>query len=106
MEVVVKAPMVPYREAIKTSTKVQGKYKKQTGGKGQFGDTWIEISPLKRGDCKPILIEPVMKIEIVVPSDHVGDVMGTSTLNAVRFRVLIQAMIRKQSAHMCRWRRS
>ena len=151
VEVVVKAPMVPYREAIKTSTKVQGKYKKQTGGKGQFGDTWIEISPLKRGegyifedkivggaipktyipavdkgiqdamrsgiiahfpmvdvkvslydgsyhnvdssemafkiagslgfkkgvlDCKPILIEPVMKMEIVVPSDHVGDVMG------------------------------
>ena len=151
VEVVVKAPMVPYREAIKASTKVQGKYKKQTGGKGQFGDTWIEISPLKRGegyifedkivggaipktyipavdkgiqdamrsgiiahfpmvdvkvslydgsyhnvdssemafkiagslgfkkgvlDCKPILIEPVMKMEIVVPSDHVGDVMG------------------------------
>ncbi|MFP6637185.1 MAG: elongation factor G [Nitrospinaceae bacterium] len=151
VEVDVKAPKVPYRETIKGSTKVQGKYKKQTGGKGQFGDTWIEISPLKRGegfifvdnivggsiprtyipavekgiheamalgiiahcpmvdvkvrlydgsyhnvdssemafkiagslgfkkgimDCKPILIEPIMKMEIVVPSDHVGDIMG------------------------------
>lgn len=151
VEVVVKAPKVPYRETIKGSTKVQGKYKKQTGGKGQFGDTWIEISPMKRGegyifedkivggaipktyipavdkgiqeamaggiiahypmvdvkvslydgsyhnvdssemafkiagslgfkkgvaDCKPILTEPIMNMEIVVPSDHVGDIMG------------------------------
>jgi elongation factor G len=151
VEVDVKAPKVPYREAIKGTTKVQGKYKKQTGGKGQFGDTWIEISSLKRGEgyifedkivggaipktyipavdkgiqeamangiiahypmvdvkvrlydgsyhnvdssemafkiagslgfkkgvmeCKPILIEPVMSMEIVVPSDHVGDIMG------------------------------
>lgn len=147
----VKVPKIPYRETLKGSTKVQGKYKKQTGGKGQFGDTWIEISPMKRGegyifednivggaipktyipavdkgiqeamangviahypmvdvkvrlydgsyhnvdssemafkiagslgfkkgvmDCKPILIEPIMNMEIVVPSDHVGDIMG------------------------------
>ncbi|MBT5472506.1 MAG: elongation factor G, partial [Nitrospina sp.] len=50
VEVDVKEPQIPYREGIKGSTKVQGKYKKQTGGKGQFGDTWIEISPLKRGE--------------------------------------------------------
>ena len=160
VEVEVKAPKVPYREAIKGSTKVQGKYKKQTGGKGQFGDTWIEISPQKRGegyvfedkivggaipktyipavdkgiqeamangiiahypmvdvkvklydgsyhnvdssemafkiagslgfkkgvmDCKPILIEPVMNMEIVVPSDHVGDIMGD--INAKRGKI-------------------
>ena len=160
VEVEVKAPKVPYREAIKGSTKVQGKYKKQTGGKGQFGDTWIEISPQKRGEgyvfedkivggaipktyipavdkgiqeamangiiahypmvdvkvklydgsyhnvdssemafkiagslgfkkgvmgCKPILIEPVMNMEIVVPSDHVGDVMGD--INAKRGKI-------------------
>jgi elongation factor G len=151
VEVDVKAPKIPYREAIKASTKVQGKYKKQTGGKGQFGDIWIEISPLIRGegyvfedkivggaipktyipavdkgiqeamaggiiahcpivdvkvtlfdgtyhnvdsseisfkiagslgfkkgfmDCKPILIEPIMNMEIKVPSENVGDVMG------------------------------
>ena len=160
VEVEVKAPKVPYREAIKGSTKVQGKYKKQTGGKGQFGDTWIEISPQKRGegyvfedkivggaipktyipavdkgiqeamangiiahypmvdvkvklydgsyhnvdssemafkiagslgfkkggmDCKPILIEPGINMEIVVPSDHVGDIMGD--INAKRGKI-------------------
>lgn len=160
VEVDVKAPKVPYREAIKGSTKVQGKYKKQTGGKGQFGDTWIEISPLKRGEgyifenkivggaipktyipavdkgiqeamahgiiahypmvdvkvslydgsyhnvdssemafkiagslgfkkgvneCKPILTEPIMNMEIVVPSDHVGDIMGD--LNSKRGKI-------------------
>ena len=160
VEVEVKAPKVPYRETIKSSTKVQGKYKKQTGGKGQFGDTWIEVSPRKRGEgyifedkivggaipktyipavdkgiqeamangiiahypmvdvkvklydgsyhnvdssemafkiagslgfkkgvmgCKPILIEPVMNMEIVVPSDHVGDVMGD--INAKRGKI-------------------
>ncbi|MBT3367253.1 MAG: elongation factor G, partial [Nitrospina sp.] len=50
VEVDVMTPKVPYRETIKGSTKVQGKYKKQTGGKGQFGDTWIEISSRKRGE--------------------------------------------------------
>ena len=160
VEVEVKVPKVPYREAIKGSTKVQGKYKKQTGGKRQFGDTWIEVSPRKRGegyifedkivggaipktyipavdkgiqeamangiiahypmvdvkvklydgsyhnvdssemafkiagslgfkkgvmDCKPILIEPVMNMEIVVPSDHVGDIMGD--INAKRGKI-------------------
>lgn len=160
VEVNVKAPQIPYRETIKGSTKVQGKYKKQTGGKGQFGDTWIEISPLKRGegfvfedkivggaipktyipavekgieeamangviahypmvdvkvklydgsyhnvdssemafkiagslgfkkgilDCSPILIEPIMNMEIVVPNDQVGDIMGD--LNAKRGKI-------------------
>jgi len=160
VSVEVKAPQIPYREAIKGTTKVQGKYKKQTGGKGQFGDTWIEISPMKRGegfvfenkivggaipktyipavekgiqeamangiiahypmvdvkvslydgsyhnvdssemafkiagslgfkkgipDCKPILIEPVMNMEIVVPNDQVGDVMGD--LNSKRGKI-------------------
>ncbi len=44
-EVVLKAPKVAYRETIRKSTKVQGKYKKQSGGHGQFGDVWIEFSP-------------------------------------------------------------
>jgi elongation factor G len=49
VEVDVNPPRVPYRETIRGTTKTQGRYKKQTGGKGQFGDTWIEISPLKKG---------------------------------------------------------
>lgn len=160
VEVDVKAPKIPYRETIKGTTKVQGKYKKQTGGKGQFGDTWLEISSLKRGEgyifedkivggavpktyipavdkgiqeamaggiiahfpmvdvkvklydgsyhnvdssemsfkiagslgfkkgvmeCKPVLIEPIMNMEIVVPGDHVGDIMGD--INAKRGKI-------------------
>ncbi|MAE06470.1 MAG: elongation factor G [Nitrospinae bacterium] len=50
VEVEMRTPRVPYRETIKGKTKVQGRYKKQTGGKGQFGDTWLEIEPLSRGD--------------------------------------------------------
>ncbi len=48
-EVELKAPKVPYLETIKASSKAQGKYKKQSGGRGQFGDTWIEIQPQPRG---------------------------------------------------------
>jgi len=50
VEVNLKQPKVPYRETIKGSTKVQGKYKRQSGGRGQYGDTWLEISPLPRGE--------------------------------------------------------
>ena len=38
-------PIIPYRETIKSKVKVQGKYKKQSGGHGQFGDVWIEFEP-------------------------------------------------------------
>ncbi len=46
VEVDVKPPKIPYRETIRSKTKVQGKHKKQSGGHGQFGDTWLEISPV------------------------------------------------------------
>ncbi len=160
-EVVLREPKVPYRETIKLSTKVQGKYKKQSGGKGQFGDVWIELKPLPRGAgyefvdkivggviprnyipavdkgiveamktgpltksqvvdvqvvlydgshhsvdssemafkvagsmafkkameaCKPILLEPIMAMEITVPDDCMGDVIGD--LNSRRGKVV------------------
>ncbi|MCI0468455.1 MAG: elongation factor G, partial [Nitrospirae bacterium] len=49
VEVVMKTPKIPYREAIRAHAKAQGKYKKQSGGKGQYGDCSIEIEPLQRG---------------------------------------------------------
>ena len=160
-EVILSEPKVPYRETIKLSTQVQGKYKKQSGGKGQFGDVWIEVKPLPRGSgyefvdkvvggviprnyipavdkgiieamktgpltksqvvdlqvtlydgshhsvdssemafkvagsmafkkamevCKPVLLEPIMAIEITVPDDCMGDVIGD--LNSRRGKVV------------------
>ncbi len=41
---------VPYKETIKTASKAQGRHKRQTGGKGQFGDCWIELAPQARGE--------------------------------------------------------
>ncbi|MGA1868702.1 MAG: elongation factor G [bacterium] len=159
-EVIMKTPKVPYKETIHGSTKVQGKYKKQTGGRGQYGDTWLQIDPLppgggfefvnaivggaiprqyipavekgimgameegilagypitdvkvtlydgsfhsvdssemafkiaasmgfKRGfmECKPGLLEPIMNIEVTVPEECVGDIMGD--MNSKRGRV-------------------
>ena len=160
-EVILKEPKVPYRETIKASTKVQGKFKKQSGGRGQYGDVWIEVKPQPRGtgyefvdkvvggvvprnyipavdkgiieamktgpltrnqvvdvqvtlydgshhsvdssemafkvagsmafkkameNCKPVLLEPIMAMEITVPDDCMGDVIGD--LNSRRGKVV------------------
>lgn len=50
VEVNLSVPKVPYKETIKGKARIQGKYKKQTGGRGQYGDCWIEMEPLGRGD--------------------------------------------------------
>jgi len=161
VDVLLTPPKVPYRETIKGTVEVQGKYKKQTGGRGQYGDTRIKIEPLPPGGgfefvdkivggaipkqyipavekgiaeamqrgilagypatdirvtlydgsyhavdssemafkiagsmgfkegakkAKPTLLEPIMKMEVVVPEDYMGDVMGD--LNGRRGRVL------------------
>jgi elongation factor G len=49
-EVNLKPPRVPYQETIKVPAKAQGRYKKQTGGRGQFGDCHIEIAPQAHGE--------------------------------------------------------
>jgi elongation factor G len=160
VEVDMKTPKIPYRETIKTSTKTQGKYKKQSGGRGQFGDCYIEIEPLAKGagfefvdkivggaiprqyipavekgiveamregviagyplvdlrvilydgsyhsvdssemafkiagsmaikkavqDAKPVLLEPIMKIEVTIPEEPLGAVIGD--LNSKRGKV-------------------
>ncbi|MBI3745718.1 MAG: elongation factor G [Chloroflexi bacterium] len=43
--IVTKTPRVPYRETIRGKTQVHGRYKKQTGGHGMFGDVWLELEP-------------------------------------------------------------
>ncbi|HVN97755.1 MAG TPA: elongation factor G [Syntrophorhabdaceae bacterium] len=161
VEVELKEPKVPYKETIKGTTKVQGKYKKQSGGKGQYGDTWLEIGPLPRGtgfefvdkvvggsvprqyipavekgiveamnqgmlagypvvdfrvalydgsyhdvdssemafkiaasmgfkkgleQCKPVLLEPIMRIEVIVPDENMGDIMGD--MNSRRGKII------------------
>ncbi len=161
VEVNLKLPKVSYKETIKGKARVQGKYKKQSGGRGQYGDCWIEIEALPRGEgfqfydkivggviprqyipavekgivealnegplaghpvvdfkvdlvdgsfhtvdssemafkiagsmafkkgvmeAKPTLLEPVMEMEITVPDDAMGDIIGD--LNSRRGRVL------------------
>ncbi len=49
VDVTLLPPRIPYKETVKGRSEVQGKYKKQTGGRGQYGDVWLRIEPLARG---------------------------------------------------------
>lgn len=50
VEVELKIPRVPYLESITKTAKGQGKYKKQSGGRGQYGDCWIKLEPVTNGE--------------------------------------------------------
>ncbi len=50
VEVELARPKIPYRETIRKKAEAQGKFKKQTGGRGQYGDCWLRLEPLQRGE--------------------------------------------------------
>jgi elongation factor G len=50
VEVELTPPKIPYKETIRGTAKVEGKHKKQSGGRGQYGHVWIEFSPLPAGE--------------------------------------------------------
>ncbi len=160
-DVILHTPKIPYHETVHATARAQGKYKKQTGGHGQYGDCWLEVAPLPRGGgftfehrvvggaiprnfipavekgvseamhegvlggfpvvdvrvavydgsyhvvdssemsfkiagsmafkkametAQPVLLEPMMTVEVEAPTDAVGAVMGD--LNARRGRIL------------------
>lgn len=161
-------PKIPYRETIKKPATAQGKYKRQSGGRGQYGDVWLKVEPLERGrgfefvdqivggvvpknyipavekgvkeameqgilagfpvvdvrvtlydgshhpvdssdmafkiagsmgfknaalQANPTILEPIMKVEIIVPEKYMGDVMGQ--ISAKRGRILGTDMMGK-----------
>jgi elongation factor G len=49
VQVETRTPRVPYRESLRAKASAQGRYKRQTGGHGQFGDAWLEVEPLAVG---------------------------------------------------------
>ncbi|MBD3349603.1 MAG: elongation factor G [Candidatus Eisenbacteria bacterium] len=59
VEVELDKPRIPYRETIKGTSKAEGKYKKQTGGRGQFGVAWLRLEPNERGEGFEFLDEIV-----------------------------------------------
>lgn len=60
-EVTLKPPRVPYQETITASAKAHGRHKKQTGGRGQFGDCHLEVEPLGADDSHDLVFEDRIK---------------------------------------------
>jgi elongation factor G len=71
VETELEKPRIPYRETIKGKAEAQGKYKRQSGGRGQYGDVWLRLEPLPRGTGFEFVNEIVGG---VVPSKYIPSV--------------------------------
>jgi elongation factor G len=71
VETELEKPRIPYRETIKGKAEAQGKYKRQSGGRGQYGDVWLRLEPLPRGTGFEFVDEIVGG---VVPSKYIPSV--------------------------------
>jgi len=83
VEVTLKPPRVPYQETIRKSAKAHGRHKKQSGGRGQFGDCHIEIEPIDPDPARP---GDIVEFEFV--NAIKGGVIPTSFIPAVEKGVL------------------
>jgi elongation factor G len=79
VEVNLAKPRIPYRETIRKKVQVQGRYKKQSGGRGQYGDVWIRFEPQSRNEG------------FAFENEIVGGVVPTKYIPAVE-KGLIEAM--------------
>jgi elongation factor G len=75
-------PRVAYRETIRKTVKTQGRHKKQSGGHGQFGDVWIEFSPIGDTDVDMEFVDKV--VGGVVPRNFIPSVEKGLRENIVR----------------------
>jgi elongation factor G len=82
---------VAFRETIKGSSEAQGKYKKQTGGRGQYGDVWLRVAPLERsagfefenkivGGAVPSKYVPAVEKGVVESMEH-GVIAGCKVVD-------------------------
>ncbi len=75
-------PRIPYRETIRKTVKAQGRHKKQSGGHGQFGDVWIEFSPIIDGSGDFVFEDKI--VGGVVPKNFIPAVEKGLRENIVR----------------------
>lgn len=91
VEVELDVPKVPYRETITKKVEGQGKYKKQSGGRGQYGDCWIRLEPLPEGSgfefewaivggAIPTKFQPAVEKGLLEALEH-GVISGSPTVD-------------------------